>query len=556
MWHSLARGRFGVPDVRARRRLLVVSMLFCLGFVTVGAQVSQTALFDEQELRPRALATNPISSTRADVVDRHGRILATNVESYTVYAHPGQMIEPLRAATELADTFPSLERDRLYQLFKSPRKFAWVIRDIGPAEAQIVHDIGEPGLLIAKWEKRFYPNGAIAAHLLGGVSRGREGVAVVETLGSAGLEKHFDSLLKDETRAGLPFEVSIDLALQLAVEEVLERVVRQKIAAGAASVLMKPETGEILALSSAPDFDPNNHSLSSDEQTTSLGKVNIAVARTFEPASLFNAFTFAKAIDLGVVDPSTSFPINQNLRDALGLNASDHAAILREAADSDDIPAASVPLAARLGLRVGPQQLRTYFQELGFLGPLTLELSETKAAAPITPNEWSDTSAMYLGAGSEFSVSLIHLAQAYSALANDGELVPATLLKNGESDTPKTSLFSAQTAWIVRDKMRSVTEQDDSFGRISGYDIAASVGFSRKSSREGSRQTERTTAVFAAMFPVDKPRYVLLVMLEEPLGTVKETQMIGSNILAASVGREVFRRVAPLLYIKPPPPFE
>lgn len=544
-----------MPDVRARRRLLGISVIFCLGFVIAGGRAGQIALSNEQHLASKPKTINPISSVRADIVDRHGRILATNVESYTVYAQPAQIVAPARAAKILAETFPSLEHDTLYQMFNSPRKFAWVIRDISPEDAQVVHNIGEPGLLIARREKRFYPNGAIATHVLGGVSTGREGVTAVEILGSAGVEKYFDAVLKDETRVGLPLELSIDLAIQLSVEEVLERVIQQQIAKGAAAVLMKPETGEILALSSAPDFDTNNHSPQNDGKTTNVEQINIAVERVFEPASLFNVLTFAKAVDLAIIEPGASIPVDQNLV-ALGFNAEDHVAS-NKAVATKTIPLASMHLAAQLGLRVGPQQLRTYFQELGFLDPLPLELPETATTESDMPIDWSDTSAMYLGAGLEFSVSLMHLAQAYSALAYDGELVPATLLKRAESGQPGTFLFSAQTARIVRDEMRAITQEGGaSFGGIAGYDVAASIGFSGNSSNEGSDQADRTTAIFAAMFPADKPRYVLLVMLDEPLSTVKDTQLLESNIVPASVGREVLRRVAPLLYMKPTPEFK
>ena len=243
---------------RAEGRLVFMALGFLAAFALVGFRMGALAASDPAE--PRAQATGAqIISQRADITDRKGRVLATNMLTHSLYAQPNQMVDGKRAAEALSRIFPDLDHDRLVKDFTDPnRKFLWVKKKLSPEQMQAVHDIGEPGLLFGPREMRLYPNGRIASHILGGSAFGVEGVNSAEVIGTAGVEKAFDGWLRNPANEGAPLTLSIDLTAQSAMEEVLSSGMRRMNAKGAAGVLMEIETGEILAMASLPDFDPND----------------------------------------------------------------------------------------------------------------------------------------------------------------------------------------------------------------------------------------------------------------------------------------------------------
>ena len=206
---------------RAEGRLLVMSVAFFCAFIVIGARMGTLAGSVPQEPTAQA-AGSPIVGQRADIVDRNGRVLATNLDTHSLYAQIPDMIDPAKAATELASIFPELDAEDLLKDFTGERRFLWIRREISPEQMQAVHDIGDPGLLFGPREMRLYPNGSVAAHILGGATYGREGVNSAEVIGVAGVEKYFDDFLRDPANEGAPLELSIDLTVQAASERVLQ----------------------------------------------------------------------------------------------------------------------------------------------------------------------------------------------------------------------------------------------------------------------------------------------------------------------------------------------
>ena len=249
-------GRDGLRE-RAEGRLLALSLVFLVAFLTVGVKMAVLATSDPAEPKAAASGTQIVAS-RADITDRNGRILATNLSTHSVYAQPQHLVSPDVAARELARIFPSLDEERLQRQFTGSKKFLWIKRRISPEQQDAVQDIGEPGLLFGPREMRLYPNGRLAAHVLGGASFGREGVSAAELVGVAGIEKALDDELRDPGRGDVPLILSLDLTVQAAVEHVLEGGMRVLNAKGATAVLMDARNGEILSLVSLPDFDPND----------------------------------------------------------------------------------------------------------------------------------------------------------------------------------------------------------------------------------------------------------------------------------------------------------
>jgi cell division protein FtsI (penicillin-binding protein 3) len=252
--HEATRDR---DRTRAEGRLLVVGVFFLCAFILVAGRMGTLASSEAAE--PRAsVAGASILAQRADITDRNGRILATNLTTHALYAQPPLMVDHARAARELARIFPDLDEAKLLEQFTGDRKFLWIKRRISPEQMQAVHDIGDPGLLFGPREMRLYPNGKLASHILGGASFGREGVDSAEIIGVAGVERTFDAYLRDPANDGRPLELSIDLSVQAVVEQVLAGGMRLMNAKGATAILMDVHTGEIISMASLPDFDPND----------------------------------------------------------------------------------------------------------------------------------------------------------------------------------------------------------------------------------------------------------------------------------------------------------
>src|SRR6056297_248818 len=299
---------------RAEGRLLVLGVMFTCAFVLIGGRMGVLANTEPTEPRS-SVAGAQIVAQRADIVDREGRILATNFETHSLYAQPEHLIDPKRAADELVRIFPDLDRDRLVKDFTGKRKFLWIKRKISPEQKQAVHDSGEPGLLFGPREMRLYPNGRLASHVLGGASFGREGVHAAEVIGVAGIEKEFDDRLRDPAHGHEPLTLSIDLSVQSATERVLQGGMMLMNAKGAAAVLMEVQTGEIIAIASLPDFDPNDRPAPPVEGNPSDSPLfNRAVQGVYELGSTFNTFAIAQALELDLVHPQTMIDTKGPLR--------------------------------------------------------------------------------------------------------------------------------------------------------------------------------------------------------------------------------------------------
>lgn len=238
-------------------RLLLLGGMFLVAFVTICVRMGMIAGAEPQE--PQAADTAPaILAQRADITDREGRVLATNLVTHALYAQPPMMIDPINCARKLVKIFPDLNYDRLVKDFTGGRKFVWIKKTISPEQMQAVHDIGDPGLLFGPREMRLYPNGTLAAHVLGGTRFGAEGVNSAEIVGVAGVEKAFDGWLRDPANKGAPLQLSVDLTIQAAVEDILSGGMTVMKAKGASAIVMDVHTGEIVAMASLPDFDPNH----------------------------------------------------------------------------------------------------------------------------------------------------------------------------------------------------------------------------------------------------------------------------------------------------------
>lgn len=535
---------------RAQGRLVVLALFFGLAFGGVGLRMA--ALATEGPLPAQGAAPETLSSDRADIVDRQGRLLATNMATVSLYAQPAQMVDPERAARELARIFPDLDEAKLRGRFTDGRRFLWIKRTLSPEQRQAVHDLGEPGLLFGPREMRLYPNGHLAAHVLGGASFGREGVAAAEVIGVAGVERHQDARLRDRAQVREPLRLSLDLTVQAAVEEVLSGGMRLMNAKGASAVLMDAGTGEIVAMASLPDFDPNRRPQPLTEGDPGDSPLfNRALQGVYELGSVFKVFTVAQALELELVRPGTLVdtkgPIRQN-----GFTIRDFRNYGPRLSVSDVIVKSSNIGTARLALEIGSERQAAFLASLGFMEPTPLELTEAARARPMTPARWPEITQMTVSYGHGIAVSPVHLAAAYASVVGGGTVVTPTLLAREAPPPAGPRVVSERVSAALRPMLRDVVREGTaSFGEVPGYPVGGKTGTGDKPNPEGGYYEDRVVATFAAVFPAEDPAYVLVVTLDEAEERGGEEARRTAGWTVVPVAAEIVRRAAPILGLKP-----
>jgi len=548
-----ARLRREAEQDRLRRRsdvrLLLLALCFLVGFGAVGTRM--TALATAPADAPRAATGGAsILNARADITDRRGRVLATNLATNALYAHPHELANPRAAADGLAAIFPDLSADALYERFASERRFVWLRRYLSPEQEQRVHDIGDPGLLFGPREMRLYPNGRIAAHVLGGAGFGQEAVDTAEVVGVAGVEAAFDRDLRDPGRAG-PLALSLDLTVQAAVEEVLAGGMALMNARGGAAVLMDAHTGELRAIASLPDFDPNARPrppTRGDPADSPL--FNRGIQGVYELGSVFKTFTIAQALDLGLYGLDDIIDTRGPLRMA-GFAIRDYRAYGPEQSVRHVFTHSSNIGTARIAQAIGGERQRAFLDALGLLRPTGLEVIEARAARPVLPARWGQLATMTVSYGHGVATSPVHLAAGYAAMVNGGTAIAPTLLpRDGPQDGPR--VISEATSAKMRALLREVvTDGTASFGEVPGYAVGGKTGTADMPRATGGYHEDRNLTTFAAAFPMDAPRYVLVVTLQEPVEASGPEPRRTAGWTAVPVGAEIVRRTAPLLGFGP-----
>nr|WP_325254051.1 penicillin-binding protein 2 [Amylibacter sp.] len=536
---------------RAESRLLVLGVFFFAAFLTVGTRMASLSASEPTE--PVSTASIPqIANQRADIVDRNGEVLATNLATTALYAQPPLMVDPKAAAAGLVKIFPDLDLKRLQDDFSGKRKFLWIKKKISPEQQQLVHDLGEPGLLFGPREMRLYPNGRLAAHILGGASFGKEGVNAAEVIGVAGVERYFDETLRDPAREGAPLALSIDLTAQSAMRQVLSGGMKLMHAKGAAAILMDIHTGEILSMASLPDFDPNDRPrvLTKGDQSDSP-LFNRASQGVYELGSTFKIFAAGLSLEKGLVNEDTMIDTRGPLRWGK-FKIRDFHDYGKELSVTDIIVQSSNIGSARLAMATGTKAQQELLGKLGFLDVVPVELPETRNVHPLLPPNWSELSTMTISYGHGIAATPLHLAAAYAAVGNGGFKVNPTLLRQETIPAARERVLSGETSTKLVNMLRAVvTRGTASFGEVKGYEVAGKTGSADKPKPGGGYYDKKVIATFASVFPASDPKYVLIVTLDEPSIKAHGEMRRTAGWTAVPVAAELVARLMPILGLRP-----
>jgi cell division protein FtsI (penicillin-binding protein 3) len=534
------------PDPnRGRNRARLVIVVFGLCFLTIGARIVQlTALGPNSDpIRTASVSTGQI--LRPDIVDRTGLVMATDLRMSSLFANPRKILDVDEAIEGIQKVLPNENGDELRRRLSAKKGFVWLKRDLSPRIRAKLHDLGVPGLGFRNETKRIYPMGSLAAHVLGFVD--------VDSRGLAGVEKYLDgpgalykaSLADPKKNASAPVVLSIDARAQYALIEELSNAVEHFKAKGALGVVLDVETGEVVAAASLPDFNPND-----PKDALMKDRINRFSGGVFELGSVFKSVTFAMALDAGTANLNSRFDARYPIHVG-GSTISDFHPQRRVLTLPEVFTYSSNIGTAKMALGVGLKGHQAFLKKLGFFDRLRTEVSE--AAAPLVPKKWRRVSTMTVSFGHGLSVQPLQLVSAGAALVNGGRLIKPTFFKRDPSVVADVSkqVIRPETSRKMRYLFRlNVTKGTAGKAKVEGYAVGGKTGTAEKVIRGRYSKQHRFNS-FLGAFPMDMPRYAIIVSIDEPQAVKGTYGYATSGWNAVPTAGKVIKRLAPILGILP-----
>ena len=541
------RARPAKPAVRGDRmrfRIRLAVGVFALAFAVIIGRLTMLGIMDVPAGSAGGGANDSIATGRPDLVDRNGEVLAADIKTASLFGEPRNISDPDEAAEAIVGVLPDLNLAALRKRLSGDAGFVWIKREITPKQQAKIHALGIPGIGFLTENRRFYPGGPTAAHVLGLVN--------VDNQGIAGLEKYIDDKwLADLHAAGFargealdPVKLSLDISVQHILRDELVQALERYHAIAASGIILNVHTGEVVAMASLPDYDPND-----PVDAQKPDRLNRISAGMFELGSIFKSFTFAMAFDSGAVSIHDNIDASSAIRVGR-FTINDFHGKHRVLSVPEVFIYSSNVGTARMALKVGAAGQQAYLKRFGFfVGPKT-ELPEI--GEPIIPKKWTDLTVMTVAFGHSIAVSPLQVAVADAALVNGGKLISPTFLPRTreEADKVAVQVVSSETSGLMRDLFQmNVEKGTGTRAAVPGYLVGGKTGTAEKV--EGGRYVgNKRLNSFLAAFPMDDPQYVVLVVLDEPKPE-KEGAGATAGLNAAPTVGAVIRRSAALLGVKP-----
>jgi cell division protein FtsI (penicillin-binding protein 3) len=539
---------------QGRMRLLVVVGFFVLCFGSISARLVEVTLRPSQNDKTQAMSAEAQSealdeerwmekvragsapAARGEIIDRNGVVLATSLKTASLFANPRIMNDKEGAIKKLTGTLP-LDAGQLRRKLTSDKSFVWIKRNLTPVDQQRVNSLGIPGLYFEPEERRVYPYGAMLSHVLGYVG--------VDNSGLAGIERYFDKRLRNTEERREPLQLSIDLRVQNIVREEMAKAVEEFQAIGATGAVLDLATGELLALSNLPDFDPHYPARASDIQ-----KFNRASLGAYEMGSTFKSFTAAMALDYGTVDMHGGYDTRQPIHISRFTITDSHPE--NRWLSVPEIFAYSSNIGTvKMIMDVGAQKQQQFLQKIGMMKPVEIELPELTDT--LYPKDWKPVNMMTIAYGHGMAVSPLHLIQGIGTLMHDGRFMHMTLVKDGNKEKPDAErVISQDTVNKMRRLFRLVVEHGTGKkGEVEGYRVGGKTGTAEKVGVRGGYNAKAKLASFISVFPTDNPKYLVLVMMDEPRGNKSTYGFATGGWVSAPVAHRIISRMGALYGIAP-----
>ena len=549
-WHrrlaqAMLYGRDVDRDRKARARLGLAVLGFVVIYGIIASKLVIFAIAPDSHAARRGASGDAVATARPDILDRNGEILATDVKTPSLFGEPRRIIDVDEAIELLTAVMPDLDTTELRERLGGKRGFVWLKREISAKQQTEVHRLGIPGVGFLTENKRVFPNGPEVSHLLGHVN--------IDNQGIAGIEKWLDSRgLADLHRAGFasdrqqePVTLAVDLRVQHALRDELVAAREKFKAKASAGIVLDVRTGEVVAMVSEPDYNPNN-----PREALDPDRINRLTTGIYEMGSTFKAFTAAMALDSGRYTLNSMFDARTPLRYGR-FNISDYHAQRRMLSMSEVFTYSSNIGAAMMAKGIGIEGHKTFLRRLGQLDRLRTELPES--AEPMVPRRWAEINTVTIAYGHGLSVAPLQAVMGIAALMNGGLLIPPTFLKRSEADARALArqVIKPETSAAMRYLMRLNAEKGTATrADVKGYYVGAKTGTAEKVVLGRYSKTKLLTDVMAVV-PADDPKYVLLIMLDEPQAIAETHGFATSGWNAVPVAAKVIARIAPLLGIEP-----
>ena len=530
---------------KARARIGLAIVAFAVVYSIIAARLVMFAVVSDGRTAHRVVASDAIATARPDILDRRGEILATDVRVPSLYGEPRRLIDVDEAVELLTADLPDIDATELRERLSSKRGFVWLKRDITPEQQREIYRQGLPGIGFFSENKRSYPNGAEVSHVIGHVNTDNQGIAGMEKwLDGQGLAAlHMAGLATD--RLQNPVQLAVDLRVQHALRDELVAAHTKFKTTAAAGIVLDVRTGEIVAMVSEPDYDPNN-----PHEALDPTRINRLTTGVFEMGSTFKTFTIAMALDSGRFNLKSSFDGRGPMSVGRFL-IHDFEPENRMLTIPEIFTYSSNIGAARTALAMGVDAHKAFLKKMGQLDRLRTELPES--AAPIVPKRWRELNTITIAFGHGLSVAPLQAVTGVAALMNGGILIPPTFLKRtqAEAEALGTRVIKPETSEMMRYLMRLNVEKGTARkADIPGYYIGGKTGTADKVIN-GRYSKSSVLTDFMAVMPADQPRYLLLIMLDDPKALPETHGFKTSGWNAVPVGGAVVARIAPLLGIEP-----
>jgi cell division protein FtsI (penicillin-binding protein 3) len=542
---GLARRLLRMHLDKSAARIVLVGLAFGLTYLVIALRLVAIGFSGEERGSAHHASDVVASNPRPDILDRNGEILATDLQAVSVFAEPNKLVDKDEAVELITSVLPDLDAKALREKFSKRKGFVWVKRDITQAQRDEIYHFGLPGVGFLDEKRRIYPNGVAAAHILGAVN--------TDNIGIAGIEKYIDAHGLDALReAGLPMtaeslkpvQLSLDLHAQHALRDELQKGMERYRAKAAGAAIMDVRTGEVIAMVSLPDFDPNKPADALDPNN-----INRMTVGVFEMGSTYKALTTAMALDAGKITLNSTFDTRSNLRYGK-FTIHDYHATNRVLTVPEIFLHSSNIGTAKEALTVGVEGHRAFLKKAGQLDRMRTEL---ESAEPLYPKHWGELNTVTIAFGQGIAVAPLQAAMAVCALVNGGHLETPTFLRRSEAEAlaQSSQLVKPETSEAMRYILRLNAEKGT--GRpadVPGYFVGAKTGTAQKVIHGRYSNTKNFTT-FTAIVPADKPKYLFLVVYDEPQGTPETHGFATAAWNAGAVTGRVIDRIAPILGIPP-----
>jgi cell division protein FtsI (penicillin-binding protein 3) len=545
MIRTLLYGRNVDRSAKARARVGLAMIAFGAVYAVIAARLVMFAVGDDGHGARRTASQDAIATARPDILDRNGAILATDVKMPSLFGEPRRLIDKDEAIELLTATMPDIDAGEVRDRLSSKKGFVWLKREITPQQQKDIYRLGLPGIGFLRENKRVYPSGVDVSHLIGLVN--------IDNQGIAGIEKWLDGNgLADLHRAGFatdrqqaPVELAVDLRVEHALRDELMKAKEKFRAKAASGIVSDVRTGEVIAMVSLPDFDPNN-----PKEVHDPDRINRLTTGVYEMGSTFKAFTLAMALDSGKATLNSLWDARGPLHYGRFKIHDDHP-MGRFINTKEVFTYSSNVGAARIALGQGVEAHKAFLAKMGQTTRLRTELPES--ASPLVPKRWGELNTVTISFGHGMAVAPLQAVMGINALVNGGYLIPPTFLKRSEKEAMAVAkrVIRADTS----EKMRFLMRLNAEIGTarkadVKGYYIGGKTGTSEKVIN-GRYAKKRVLNSFTAILPADNPRYQLLVMLDEPQSLPETHGFITSGWNAVPTGGRVIERIAPLLGVTP-----